>query len=363
MVPSPMVASDKASSASPLQRTLDKYAQPAELVAAEQAGAVRCLACAHRCLVKPDRRGICRVRFNHDGILLAPYGYVTGLQNDPIEKKPLYHFLPGSSALTFGMLGCSLHCPYCQNWLTSQALRDEAAGTVPEGVKPEQVAQLALEGRARAVVSSYNEPLISAEWAAAVFKAARAVGLKTALVSNGYATPEVLEYLRPVTDAIKVDLKSPVDRTYRTLGGVLQPVVDSISLAHELGYWLEIVTLVVPGLNDSNGHLRQLAEIIGGVSPDIPWHVSAFHPDYHMTDRVPTPVSTLQRARELGREAGLKFIYGGNLPGSDPDLENTHCPGCGVTLIQRMGYFILDNRLDEAAACPKCGVLVPGVWV
>jgi pyruvate formate lyase activating enzyme len=357
-----MTAKAKAAQSSPLQRTLDKYARPGELVAKEKDGALRCLACAHRCLLKSGRRGICRVRFNRDGELFVPYGYVAGLHNDPIEKKPFYHFLPGAMALTFGMLGCSLHCRYCQNWLTSQVLRDEAAGTLPEAVTPEQVAQLALDSHARAVVSSYNEPLISAEWAAAVFKAARELGLRTALVSNGYATAEVLEYLRPVTDAIKVDLKSMADRTYRTLGGVLPPVLDTITRAKQLGYWLEIVTLVVPGLNDSDDELRELATFINDVSPDIPWHVSAFHPDYRMTDTSATPPRTLKRAWEIGREAGLKFIYGGNLPGLAPEMENTHCPGCSVPLIRRVGYYILDDHLDGSAACPECQAPVAGMW-
>ncbi len=357
-----MTAKAKTAQSSPLERTLDKYARPGVLVEAQKDGALRCLACAHRCLIKKERRGICRVRFNRDGELLVPYGYVAGLHNDPIEKKPFYHFLPGAMALTFGMLGCSLHCPYCQNWLTSQALRDEAAGTLPEAVTPEQVAQLALDSHARAVVSSYNEPLISAEWAAAVFKAARELGLKTALVSNGYATAQVLEYLRPITDAIKVDLKSMADHTYRTLGGVLQPVLDSIKLAHQLGYWLEIVTLVVPGLNDSDDELRELAAFIAQVSPDIPWHVSAFHPDYRMTDTSATPVRTIHKARKIGLKAGLKFIYAGNLPDLAPDMVNTLCPGCGGPLIRRVGYYILDDRLAGGGACPQCEALIPGVW-
>ncbi|MCH8025079.1 MAG: AmmeMemoRadiSam system radical SAM enzyme [Candidatus Marinimicrobia bacterium] len=358
-----MTARAEAAPASPLQRTLDGYARPrGELVLAEKDGALRCLACAHRCLIKSGRRGICRVRLNRDGELLVPYGYVAGLQNDPIEKKPFYHFLPGATALTFGMLGCSLHCSYCQNWLTSQALRDQAAGTLPEEVTPAQVAQLALDSHARVVVSSYNEPLISAEWASAVFKAAREVGLKTALVSNGYATAEVLEYLRPVTDAIKVDLKSMADRTYRALGGVLQPVLDSIRLVRQLGYWLEIVTLVVPGLNDSDDELRELATFIADVSPDIPWHVNAFHPDYRMTDRSATPARTVLKARKIGLMAGLKFIYAGNLPDLAPEMENTHCPACNVPLIRRAGYYILDDRLAGGGACPRCETLIPGVW-
>ncbi|MGH2469759.1 MAG: radical SAM protein, partial [Chloroflexota bacterium] len=207
---------------SPLGRALDGLARPGELWATEADGRVRCVACGHRCLLGPSRRGICQVRFNRDGQLMVPSGYVGALQCDPVEKKPFFHVLPGTAALTFGMLGCDLHCAYCQNWITSQALRDPAAGTAATEVRPEQLAQLAAHYGARIIASSYNEPLITAEWAHEVFRFARPLGLRTAFVSNGNATPEVLDYLRPLVDCYKVDLKSMRDRAYRQLGGVLR---------------------------------------------------------------------------------------------------------------------------------------------
>ncbi|MFB0515838.1 MAG: AmmeMemoRadiSam system radical SAM enzyme, partial [Candidatus Neomarinimicrobiota bacterium] len=284
-----------------LQATLDRLTQAAQLVEPLAEGRVRCLACAHRCRISEGGRGICQVRFNREGTLWVPHGYVVGLHNDPIEKKPLYHFLPGTNALTFGMLGCCFHCPFCQNWLSSQALRDERAGVLPDEISAERVVDTAQRSRSRAVVSSYNEPLISIEWAVEIFKPARQAGLKTACVSNGNATPEALEYLRPHTDGYKVDLKSMSDRTYRQLGGVRQNVLDTIQRAWELGFWVEVVTLVVPGLNDSDEELRSIADFIAAISPDIPWHVTAFHRDYKFTDRDNTSVRQLLRAWDLGR--------------------------------------------------------------
>jgi len=233
-----------------LAQALDARVREGELVERLPDGAVRCFACGHRCLVKPGRRGICKVRFNKDGTLYAPAGYVAALQCDPTEKKPFFHALPGSDTLTFGMLGCDFHCGYCQNWLTSQALRDAAAGVLPTEVTPDGLVRLALRHGARLVGSSYNEPLITAEWAVDVFKVAKASGLKTAFISNGNATPEVLDYIRPWTDCYKIDFKAMDDRRYRELGGVLQHVLDAIRMVYERGFWLELVTLVVPGFND-----------------------------------------------------------------------------------------------------------------
>ncbi len=357
-----MLVSTDAESVSSLQVTIDQLTRPAQLVEQLDQGRVRCLACGHRCRIPVGRRGICRVRYNDGGTLRSPYGYVAGLHNDPIEKKPFYHFLPGSNALTFGMLGCCFHCPFCQNWLSSQTLRDERAGIAPEETAAEQVVAIAQQSHSSAVVSSYNEPLITAEWAAAIFKLTRDAGFKTACVSNGNASLEALEYLRPYTDGFKVDLKAYNDRTYRKLGGVLQNVLDTIGLAWDMGFWVEAVTLIVPGLNDSDEELRAIAEFITGISPDIPWHVTAFHRDYHFLDQRNTSVRQLLRAWDLGREAGLKFVYGGNLPGEMPEMENTRCPDCNATLIRRVGYYILDNHVRPDGKCPECGARIPGVW-
>ncbi len=355
-------SADSSSATSTLQATLDRLTRPARLVESLEEGRVRCLACGHRCRIPDGRRGICQVRFNRQGTLQAPYGYVAGLHNDPIEKKPFYHFLPGTNALTFGMLGCCLHCPFCQNWLSSQTLRDERAGTPPDEISADLVVETARSARSRAVVSSYNEPLITAEWAVEIFKLARKAGLKTACVSNGSASPEALDYLRPHTDGFKVDLKSMSDRTYRKLGGVLQNVLDTIQRAWDMGFWVEVVTLVVPGLNDSEEELQSIAAFIAGVSPDIPWHVTAFHRDYKLLHEKNTSVRQLLRAWDLGRQAGLNYVYGGNLPGEVPEMENTCCPNCDTTLIRRVGYYILDNHLTPGGKCPDCGTAIPGVW-
>jgi len=243
---------------------------------------LRCLACGHRCPIAAGFAGVCKVRFNRDGKLHAPHGYVNTLQCDPIEKKPFFHVRPGSLALSFGMLGCDLHCGYCQNWVTSQALRDARSRIDFTDVQPRQIVEAALLHSADAVVSTYNEPLITAEWAVDVFREAHQAGLLTGFVSNGNATAEVLRYLRPWLDLYKVDLKGFNDRRYRELGGRLGPILDSIQLIHEMGFWLEIVTLVVPGFNDTPSELGSMARFIAGISPNIPWHVTAFHQDYQM---------------------------------------------------------------------------------
>lgn len=344
---------------------LDELTRPGELVEQLDEGAVRCTACAHRCLIKPGRRGICKVRFNHEGELRVPWGYVAALQIDPIEKKPFNHFLPGSDALTFGMLGCDFHCDFCQNWLSSQALRDPAADAslrYIQRVSPEQIVQYALRGGAQAVVSSYNEPLITSEWAVSIFKMAKAAGLRCGYVSNGNATPEVLEYLRPWLSAYKIDLKTMQDKHYRQCGGVLQNVLDAIQKARELDLWVEVVTLVIPGFNDSPEELWEAARFIRSVSADIPWHVTAFHPDYKMNDSRPTSPRTLQQAAEIGQEAGLHYVYAGNLPGRVGPLENTYCPKCTTLLIERRGYTLLDYRISAQGTCPQCGAKIAGVW-
>lgn len=326
---------------------------------------VRCFACGHRCLIRAGRRGICQVRFNQDGRLMVPWGYVAALQADPIEKKPFYHFLPGTDALTFGMLGCDFHCGFCQNWITSQHGRDDEADDSLRFVRktgPEQIVSLAQRAGAGVIVSSYNEPLITTEWAVDIFKLAKEAGLKCAYVSNGNMTPQVIEYLRPYIEGYKIDLKTMQDRRYRELGGVLQNVLDGIRLAHELGLWVEIVTLIIPGFNDSTDELMEAARFIASVSPAIPWHVSAFHPDYKMTDPDPTPAKTLVRAAEIGQEAGLNFVYAGNLAGQVGEYENTVCPGCGKVVIRRTGFSLLEYHLTAAGQCSICETQVPGVW-
>ena len=324
-------------------------------------GALLCTACGHRCKLQPGQRGVCKVRFNEDNTLKVPFNYVSGTQNDPIEKKPFFHAIPGSRAFSFGMLGCDFHCAYCQNWFTSQSLRDSSATLSLTELDPEDICDLAQKGGAQSVISTYNEPLITSEWAVAIFREARARGLVTGFVSNGHATPEVLNYLSPWLDLYKVDLKSFNAREYRRLGGNLEEVLESIRGIHSMGFWLEIVTLVIPNYNDSSEELSQIAEFISSVSPGIPWHVTGFHPYYKMTDRGATPVATILSAREIGKKAGLYFVYSGNRPGQVENTENTFCPDCGETLIERLGFHVYANRL-EFGACPACQCVIPGFW-
>jgi pyruvate formate lyase activating enzyme len=347
---------------STLHEILDENVHEGELYEKLNRNWVRCFACAHCCKIPDGQPGVCKVRYNRGGTLYVPWGYVGGIQCDPIEKKPFFHAHPGALAYSFGMLGCDLHCAYCQNWVTSQALRDPAAAVGPTRVTSAELVHDALRQRGQVIVSTYNEPLITSEWAVAVFKEARAVGLVTGFVSNGNATPQVLEYVRPWVDLYKVDLKSFDDRHYRQLGGRLQPILDTIRRLHEMGFWLEIVTLVIPGFNDSEDELTRLAEFLASVSSDIPWHVTAFHKDYKMTDPENTRPETLMRAAEIGKKAGLRYVYAGNLPGMVGDWENTRCPNCRELLIERNGYLIKGYHLTPQGCCSSCGASIPGRW-
>jgi pyruvate formate lyase activating enzyme len=348
-----------------VEARLDARTGPAAeaLVRDEGGGALRCLACGHRCLVRDGMRGICRVRSNEGGRLRVPRGYAAAVAVDPVEKKPFFHALPGSAALSFGMLGCDFHCGYCQNWVTSQTLRDPESTSDLTDLEPRDLVAAARRAGAPILVSTYNEPLITAEWAAEVFDEARAAGLLTGFVSNGNATPEVLRFLRPRTDLYKVDLKGFREETYRRLGGTLSNVCATIEGLKAAGFWVEIVTLLVPNLNDGEDEVRALTRFVAGVSPDIPWHVTAFHPDYRMTDRGGTAAAALLRAAEIGREAGLRFVYPGNMPGRVGDGEDTRCPSCRATLVRRVGFRVLEDRLTPAGGkCPGCGTAIPGVW-
>jgi pyruvate formate lyase activating enzyme len=344
-----------------LEQTLSELTAPGELYERLDGDALRCTACGHECKIRPGRAGVCKIRFNRDGVLFVPRGYVGGLAVDPIEKKPFFHAQPGARALSFGMLGCDYRCPYCQNWITSQTLRDPEAISPPREISAERIVDLAVQSSCTVVTSTYNEPLITSEWAVEIFRLARERGLATSYVSNGNGTPEVLEYLRPWVDYYKVDLKGFDERKYRRLGGRLGVVLDTIRRVHDLGMWLEIVTLVVPGFNDSDDELRRMAEFVASVSPEVPWHVTAFHTDYKMSDTRSTTVETVLRAARIGREAGLRFVYPGNLPGLVGDGENTICPDCGETLVRRTGFRVLENRIRDGR-CPGCATEIPGRW-
>src|SRR5687768_10715810 len=322
-------------SMSSLAETLARETREGELYETLPDGRLRCYACGHCCPLPEGALGVCKVRFNQGGRLMVPWGYVGGVQCDPIEKKPFFHAHPGALAYSFGMLGCDLHCAYCQNWVTSQAIRDPAAVAPPLAASPETLVADALRQGARAIVSTYNEPLITSEWAVAVFKEARAAGLSTAFVSNGNGTPRVLEYLRPWVDLYKVDLKSFDDRHYRELGGRIAPILYTIRTLHEMGIWLELVTLLIPGFNDSEDELQRLTAFVADVSPDIPWHVTAFHKDYRMNDPENTTPEMLMHAADIAKRNGLRYVYAGNLPGQVGDLENTRCPACRALLVER----------------------------
>ncbi len=348
--------------ASTLAEVLARETRVGDLYETLPNGRLRCFACGHCCPLPDGAVGVCKVRFNAGGKLMVPWGYVGGVQCDPIEKKPFFHAHPGALAYSFGMLGCDLHCSYCQNWVTSQALRDPAAVAPPQSADPEWLVRDALRLGAKAIVSTYNEPLITAEWAVAVFKHAKAAGLATGFVSNGNGTPEVIDYLKPWVDLYKVDLKSFDDLHYRKLGGRLEPILDTIRRLHALEFWVEIVTLLIPGFNDSRDELERMTSFISSVSPDIPWHVTAFHGDYKMTDPEDTSADMLLEAAAIGRANGLRYVYAGNLPGEVGDLEDTRCAACGSTLIARYGYHIRDYRLTADGRCPDCSAAVPGRW-
>jgi len=349
-----------------LRSILDEQVREADTALYEKLenNRVRCFACGHCCPIPEGQPGVCKVRYNRGGTLYVPWGYTAGTQCDPVEKKPFFHAHPGALAYSFGMMGCDLHCAYCQNWVTSQALRDPNALSPPLKASPDALVSDAIAQGAKILVSTYNEPLITSEWAVAVFKEAKAAGLLTGFVSNGNGTPQVLEYLRPWLDLYKVDLKSFDDRHYHELGGRIGPILDSIRRIHQSGLWLEIVTLLIPGFNDSADELRRLTEFLASISPDIPWHVTAFHGDYKMQNDVARDTNSedLLQAVEIGRQSGLRYVYAGNLPGMVGPWEDTRCPQCNETLIKRQAYLIKDYRLTPDGHCPKCQTTIPGRW-
>ena len=345
-----------------LDQVLKARTAEGELYEKLEAGKLRCFACGHRCLIPDGQDGICKVRFNRGGTLFVPRGYAAGLQVDPIEKKPFFHAFPGAVALSFGMLGCDFHCANCQNWLTSQVLRDPEALAPPRDITADQIVAIATTHRAPVMVSTYNEPLITSEWAVEVFRKAKAAGITCGYVSNGNGTPEVLEYIRPWIDLYKVDLKSFQDKNYRQLGGTLEAVTRTIQSLWKMGVWLEIVTLVIPGFNDSDAELAEMAGFLAGVSPDIPWHVTAFHKDYKMTGPENTTAADLVRACEIGAKAGLRYVYAGNLPGRVGAWEDTRCPNCQETVVKRVGYHVRDYKIADDGTCRNCRTRVAGFW-
>jgi pyruvate formate lyase activating enzyme len=324
-------------------------------------GEVICGLCAHRCRIKNGHRGICGVRENRDGVLYSlVYGWLVAEHVDPVEKKPLFHFLPASTTYSIATVGCNFRCRHCQNFSISQPgafPADSPPGTLRS---PEFVVESAIAAGCQSISYTFVEPTIFFEFAYDCCLLAHRHGLKNIFVSNGYQTEETTRLLAPVLDAINIDIKAFTDDFYRTICGArLQPVLDTVRLMRELGVWVEVTTLLIPGLNDSDQELSQLTEFIATLDPAIPWHVSAFFPTYKLTDRPATPVHTLQRAREIGLAAGLHHVYEGNMV--DSGGENTRCPSCQAELISRLRFRVLENRLTHGC-CPQCGEKIAGVW-
>jgi pyruvate formate lyase activating enzyme len=323
-------------------------------------GRVRCGLCAHRCLIGDGCRGICAVRENRGGTLYSlVYGRLISHAVDPIEKKPLFHFLPGTCAYSVATVGCNFTCKNCQNYTISQAPR-ESRGAIPgEEVSPSEIVARAKETGCPTIAYTYTEPTVFFEYALDTARVAREEGIANVFVSNGYMTAEAAEALIPYLDGINIDLKGISDDFYHTVVGAnVRPVLDSIERFFAAGVWVEVTTLVIPGMNDRPEELSWIAEAIVGVSPAIPWHISRFYPAWRLPDLPPTPVRTLEEAQRIGREAGLRYVYLGNVPGEG---EDTRCPGCRRLLIKRIGFLVKENRLQDGK-CPDCGFEVDGVF-
>lgn len=320
---------------------------------------VECHLCHHRCVIKPGKRGICRVRENRDGTLYSlVYRRLIAQHVDPIEKKPLFHFQPGSLSYSVATVGCNYQCTFCQNCVISQMPRDEGrvAGT---DTSPEEIVADAKRRNCSSIAYTYTEPTIYAEYAYDISRLAKDSGIKNVWVSNGYMTPEAIEWIGPYIDGINVDLKAFNPESYTKLAKAkLEGVLETLRLFRPRGIWLEVTTLVIPGINDSEEELRQIAEFIASLGTEVPWHVSRFHPDYRMDDRKATPVSTLTMAVRVGGEAGLKYVYSGNIPGDEN--EHTSCPECGKRVIERWGFAVGCNDIRDGA-CPHCKTPIDGV--
>ena len=326
-----------------------------------QKNEVVCGLCNHHCHIKEGKRGLCGVRENKDGKLYSlVYGRLVAEHIDPIEKKPLFHFLPGSKAYSISTVGCNFRCLHCQNYDISQNLHFHNGEITGNERRAESVVADAIRQDCASVCYTYVEPTIFYEFAFDCSILAHKQKLKNVFVSNGYMSPDVTRHLAPVLDGINIDIKGFTDDFYKKVCKArLQPVLDNVQLMHELGVWTEVTTLVIPGLNDSQEELRDIAKFIKSVSPAMPWHVTAFYPAYKMLDREPTPAATLRKAREIGLEEGLRFVYEGNIPGEGG--ENSYCPACGEELISRFGYSIRRNSLSEGR-CGKCSELIEGIW-
>jgi len=329
-----------------------------------EGNSVRCFLCRHECRITEGQRGLCRVRENRGGILYSIfYGKPVALSVDPIEKKPLFHFQPGTSSLSIATLGCNFQCEFCQNWDISQYGRmpNLSRHDVSGHLAPETVVQQALRNGCASISYTYSEPTIFLEYARDIGLLARQRGIRNVFVTNGYMTPEAIEECTSFLDAANVDLKAFRNETYRKLiKGNLEGVLDSIRLLKEKGIWIEITTLIVPGMNDGLQEISDIARFVASVDKAIPWHISRFYPNYRFSDREMTPMETLEGAHRAGLEAGLNYVYLGSSPGHDS--ESTYCPGCRAKLIERVGWRIRLNRIGGNGACPDCQRRIDGVF-
>lgn len=320
---------------------------------------VRCFLCNHKCIIKDGGKGICGVRENHSGTLISlVYGKVIATHPDPIEKKPLFHFLPGSRSYSIATVGCNFRCLFCQNADISQMPSDNRI--MGEDMSPGQIVDKALDTNSVTIAYTYTEPTIYFELALDTARLAASRGLKNVFVSNGYMTEQCLKEISPDLHAANVDLKAFNDRFYKEqCGAKLAPVLKTLEIMKDTGVWLEVTTLLIPGLNDSPQELRDLARFLSDLDRDIPWHISRFYPTYRLTNIHPTPPESIRRARDIGYEAGLKYVYSGNIPGDDG--EKTFCHNCGELLIDRFGFSVIQNKIKKNQ-CPDCGANIPGVW-
>jgi len=321
---------------------------------------VRCSLCNHRCLIKDGAKGICGVRENRGGILASlVYGKVVARHVDPIEKKPLFHFLPGSSSYSIATVGCNFKCPFCQNADISQMPADNNQ-IWGEDMTPQMIVDEAKASRSSTIAYTYTEPTIYYEIAVDSARLAVTKGIRNIYVSNGYMTKECLEDIYPDLHGANVDLKAYSDKFYKEqCGAKLEHVLNTLETMREMGIWLEVTTLLIPGLNDSNEELREIARFLAGLDPNIPWHISRFHPTYRLTNLQSTPPESIYMAKDIGYEEGLRYVYTGNLPGDEG--EKTYCHGCGELLIDRFGFSVRKNRIKDKK-CPRCSSEIPGVW-
>ena len=344
-------------------------------------GRVHCTLCPHDCRIADGSRGACAVRYHEHGVLYTLVAdRVVASNVDPVEKKPLFHFLPGTLAYSIAAVGCNQQCAFCQNWDIAQWPREELprrlagehhasplplealAYVIPgRETSPDAIVEAAVAAGASSIAYTYTEPTIYVELALDTAAKARARGLRNIFVTNGYTGQAAIRTLATVLDAANVDLKFFRESSYRTVSRAgLQPVLDAIRLYRELGVWIEVTTLVIPGVNDSDGELRDIARFIRSVDADVPWHVSRFHPTHRMLDRPATPVETLRRATRIGLDAGLRYVYEGNVPGSGA-REDTCCPACGAVVVERRGFAVIANRV-AGGRCASCGAAIAGVW-